>query len=445
MQKDKVLRTVLYLSAILSLAVFIIPKNKGLMRLATSGTDSSGDLYRMAKVRDFVAPVPADVETSDEDTGRAAESSIIAIGDSFFSVSRGCPRFTTQLGRATETPIFLVNPGTYEQPFEAMTRLYDRNGRAKMVLIESVERYLEMRFARPIDSHPSVAQTKRLVQGKDLDSWYTTDERYMFLLKNNVATRPTYEALNTAAFHWFGKISSSTPVYSLNPPFLFYEEETGLRAERPSLYAQHSDELVQRMASNISNMRDELRSLYGLDMVFMPIPNKLTIYGKFVDATPPLRRLHATASRCTGAPRRKDHSPLRGIPCLARTLVLCERYPLELSRHGYSSAASENSIVTATGALPQSNGAGTFCYGFLFRAEAATHLNETARGGTLRPPSVGCQERVRPVLGTPPTVAEAPPLVMEPPSETAIEPATGLRRHWAEWQSSGSDAARHYD
>jgi len=287
MQKDKALRTVLYLAAILSLAVFIIPKNKALMLLATSGSDISGDLYRFVKIKDFWAPTPAAVDTSAEDTGRAAESSIVAIGDSFFSASRGCPRFTTQLSKAIETPIFLTNPGIYEQPFRVIKRLRDHRDRMKVVLLESVERALETRFAQPVDPHPPSAPTKRLVQGKDLDSWFTTDERYIFLLKNNVATRPIFEALSTAGFHWFGKISSSTPVYSLKPPLLFFEEETGLGAENPSLYTQHSDALVQRMAHNIANLRDGLRSQYGLDMVFMPIPNKLTIYGKFADATTP--------------------------------------------------------------------------------------------------------------------------------------------------------------
>ncbi len=116
-----------------------------------------------------------------------------------------------------------------------------------------------------------------------MERCFTHAERnYQVLLSDAVFFAPVHELIQTCAFRWFGSISSSTPVYSLKPPFLFYVEET--TDKETGFYFSHSDSIIAAIADNLSMMNEELLRRYNTELVFMPIPNKYTIYHTMVNS-----------------------------------------------------------------------------------------------------------------------------------------------------------------
>ena len=91
-----------------------------------------------------------------------------------------------------------------------------------------------------------------------------------------------FRSVGTFAFRWFGIISNATPVYSLNHPFLFYVEET--TGQETGYYFPHSDSVIVAIAENLEMMNDALQRHYNAQLVFMPIPNKYTIYHTLVNS-----------------------------------------------------------------------------------------------------------------------------------------------------------------
>ncbi len=154
------------------------------------------------------------------------------------------------------------------------------------------DRYYNMPDLQRRDPDPSITQTEgmdqiRLSFWKKIEyRWFTkTELNYAFFLKNNLLTESLVDAWYTMLFRVFGKISDLTPVYSLDPPFLFNRPQ--VVKNRPSGYFYyHSDSLIARIADNIKAISDSLSHMYNLELVFMPVPNAFTIHHDLVTDYP---------------------------------------------------------------------------------------------------------------------------------------------------------------
>ena len=292
MKKGRFLLYIFYVSGLLGLAVFIISKNEYLMFKATERMYDEGDLYRFAKVRHFKVPTPVD-EYSDEDiTSPDLDSvSVFMIGDSFLGSSRGHKSLPTQLSEALGGYVHTVQAGDSTQYFNPMylfKKGHVRNSGPRVLILERVERYIVDEFMDPFDEDPQLDSTITPPEGRSgwdvvERRWFTDAEKnYQILLTNSRVTAPLIELWNTACFSVLGRISEQTPVYSMTPPFLFYEEEV-VRGKNTSFYYPHTDSLLARIADNIVLMSETMKSRYNTDLLFMAIPNSYTLYHKFIN------------------------------------------------------------------------------------------------------------------------------------------------------------------
>ncbi|MEO8167897.1 MAG: hypothetical protein ABI623_06600, partial [bacterium] len=110
------------------------------------------------------------------------------------------------------------------------------------------------------------------------------EQNYQIFLTSSSITSPVVELYKTGVFHLMGEISGMTPVYSLHPPFLFYYEETN--RDETSFYYNHSDSLISGIADNLEMLNETMQARFNTTLVFMPVPNKYTIYHKFVNNDP---------------------------------------------------------------------------------------------------------------------------------------------------------------
>ncbi|NJK87870.1 MAG: hypothetical protein HC906_19820 [Bacteroidales bacterium] len=73
-------------------------------------------------------------------------------------------------------------------------------------------------------------------------------------------------------------ISSSTPKYKLgNEPWLFYKENID------HFYTSYSDDDIRLICDNIKKLSELVKREYNLDFVFIPLPEKYTLYHKIVN------------------------------------------------------------------------------------------------------------------------------------------------------------------
>jgi hypothetical protein len=220
--------------------------------------------------------------------------SVFVIGDSFIESSRGHQPFPRQLSQALHVPIHSVQAGEstmYFNPLYLFRKCgVTRKGR-RIVLLERVERYIIDDFAYPLDEDADLkAPAEPVADQASWDviqrRWFTDAEKnYQIFLTGSFITSPAVELWNTAMFSALGRISEKTPVYSLTPPFLFYEEEVA-HNRTCGFYYPHSDSLIDDIADVLATLNERLKVEYDADLIFMPIPNAYTLYHKFINADP---------------------------------------------------------------------------------------------------------------------------------------------------------------
>ncbi len=292
MMKEKILRGVIGLAGILSLAVFVITKSEFLMDAVTQNMYTDGDLYRFTKVRAFKTPLSApDNDPSVERNPDPDTTSLIIIGDSFMETRRGHKPFPRLLADRLGMDVSVVYAGYAPQYFDPVYFCWNRSldpARKRIILLERVERYIINNYYFPSDEDTASFMEVRREYSK---SWMDEiEQRYFTDAETNVEvvlfssdiTSPIVEAWNTLRFNVLGQISDETPLYSLHPPFLFYKEETA-PGMHTSFYYPHPDRLVDQIADNLARMDSALRSNYNAVLLFMPIPSAYTLYHTMIN------------------------------------------------------------------------------------------------------------------------------------------------------------------
>lgn len=292
MIKEHVLRYGLYLAGILALGAFVIAKNESLMELATQQAYRNGDLYRLALVRDFKVDIPDLGESQDTGSARWSNQRIIFIGDSFSETCRGHRRLPEMIGSAAHEPVYHVTGNNFPEYFNPLYLFKEKHigsDKKRIVILERVERYILSTFGDELDVNPVVPESTAATVSSFTsfqERWFThAEQQYQFLLQSSGLTTPLLEAWNTTLFHFLGKISGETPVYSLHPPFLFYADET-VPDSASSFYFAHPDGLVEMIADNIAELQQTLADRYNAELVFMPVPSKYTLYHSLLNNDP---------------------------------------------------------------------------------------------------------------------------------------------------------------
>jgi hypothetical protein len=294
-QMDKAIKMLMYALGIAATSVFLISKNADALFKLTSYEYSFGDLYRFCKIKEFrpgkpICSMPVRLHDNIAQ-GDSIDSHLIfkdgdllLIGDSFSFCDWGQKPFHVQLSQGLGRPVFSIynhhHMHLWQCPYVFLAS--QTSNHSKTILIyEIVERSILENFSSPIktngiDSEINVSWRRQLKNAL----LSNTEERQETLLKHNCITSPVISFWNTAVFELFRQMPAETPLYSLDPPFLFFKDET------TCFQTVHDDELISRLANNIAEFNNTLSERFNCTLVFIPIPNKITIYSKLATKKP---------------------------------------------------------------------------------------------------------------------------------------------------------------
>ena len=245
-----------------------------------------GDTYRDVKLRPFRIRLPDPVggPLLQSPPGTTADERLIITGDSYLSENRGHEPFVRLLSAALREPVYFASftppgPVCLFRKEAAGTRA----GRGRVVVLERAERYLS-ELAKPETCAPVAepAQGARLVAQKLFTQIFQdSEERLRYFLLNSKLTAPLVSAWNTELYVRFGVLPSLSPAVSRDPPYLFSRLEVD-PALPTSFYFTHDDALISAIADGLERTANTLRSDYGAELLFVPIPNKYTLYHRLV-------------------------------------------------------------------------------------------------------------------------------------------------------------------
>jgi hypothetical protein len=295
--KEKILKIGLYSTSIIALFAFLAVRILPLFNFVMVEKKNPeyfeftkyGEQYYSCYIDHFKENLPKAVDKyrlSDRNPP-LKDADIIAFGDSFFDFSRQktvAERLHDSLSLSVHSEAgFLETKDWY--PLYYLNENKYQSDKKRILIYEVVERNIHDRFVLPHqlfnNEKQKVEKPVSLIFKKTRDFIFNSNSEKLFtvLLQGSYLTNWIYCKIATLKFDLFGYISARTPIYSLDEfqvPMLFYDITVN---DKPTgFYFNHTDEMIKTYCDNISDLSEKLMDNYNLKLIFVPVPNKYTIY-----------------------------------------------------------------------------------------------------------------------------------------------------------------------
>jgi acetyltransferase AlgX (SGNH hydrolase-like protein) len=293
-RRDRIFKILLFVLGGLASVFFLVTKNTAWLERAVGPDYRFGDLYSLNKIAVFKPAQPLtfgkDKDIDSIDRGETpGQNQLYFFGDSFGFADFGESTFWLQLSRKIGQPIFAIYNHSHTDLWQNPYRFFDtfapdaqQKRKLRVVIYEIAERQIDSQFAVPIpETKPSRRSPSRPPVPLSLKRLYFnllfhTETRHELLFKHNFVTRPFLAAWNTTIFRLFGRVSPETPLYSLNPPFLFFRDAVA------SFRTTHDKAAIDNLADNIARFERHLLERYNCSLRLVLVPNKISLYHKLV-------------------------------------------------------------------------------------------------------------------------------------------------------------------
>lgn len=283
--KNNIAKIIVYAAAVFSAAVFTVSRLPVLpdafLDMSYVGQERKGtlgDLYFMCRADYFKIPTPEFVDNFgiSSRNGGLNEADILVFGDSYFGGSRVFKNFPEMIQDSFGVNVHFERES---MPLKSLADYKPVSHKKRLFLYEATERRILEDFKNKHDIYTE----KRKLFSNILNSVVpkTIELNYLYLLQNSVLTSGIYSFVINLRFNAFGIISDLTPVYSKNPPFLFYYQN--VNNKNTSFYYKFSEAELSRTADNIKSLSDKLKNDYNLEFLFMPVPSSYTINHRIVN------------------------------------------------------------------------------------------------------------------------------------------------------------------
>ena len=245
-----------------------------------------GDLYYNNCIDNFKEDLPEQIRAyrlSDKNPD-VNEAKVLTYGDSYFNVSfqKTLPeRLTDTLNEGVFS--YNTQDPTQSNPFCLLNELsYKKTDKPRIFILESAERNIPSKYDQPYDIHCEKVYVANNTLRTKLWNEYifksSAEQLFNLVLKRSYLSYWIYSKFATLKFNWFGTISSLTPIYKDSPddPWLFYKKSVDNGPG--SFNYEFTNEEIERYASNLATLAEDLKQTFNLEMIFMAVPNKYTLY-----------------------------------------------------------------------------------------------------------------------------------------------------------------------
>jgi hypothetical protein len=293
---EKNLRRLIYIVGGICLFAFFAIRSFPLINFALSDKmdeethdfNTYGDLFYTNCINHFKQDFPVQVRKYrlSEKNPDVNEADILTFGDSFFDFSFQTT-FPERLSDTLNQKVFsfVTQDASQSNPFCVLNQgSYEKNSSPKYAIFESIERNIPYKFSQPYDIG-CVKNTPRKILYNEIHDFIfekNSEKLYALLLKRGYFVNHIYSFFVTLRFDLFGYISPTTNKYKMGKdPWLFYSLEYS--KDQGGFYYQYTDQEIKTYAENILLLSQGFKTKYNIDLIFMPVPNKYTIYHTMIN------------------------------------------------------------------------------------------------------------------------------------------------------------------
>lgn len=263
--------------AIMMFALFIVIGGKfpafGRMFVAEEPVGYiTGDQYRMCDLDRFREEIPVQKPSV---TVPLEKADVITLGDSFFNSALGSDLFANELARKAGLKVHNLHTDAFFEPqsypLSYLESIGYRGGKNRILLLESVERSV---LERGGTYNKLGASTNNELDALAFKMLKNNDVEYFF--KHNIFVYPLGKWLKNFRFEYLKIVDKSIGAYSENPAMLFYQRDIEFSK------LKKSEAMLDTTADNIARLSATLKKRYDIDLIYLVIPNKYSIYHGFV-------------------------------------------------------------------------------------------------------------------------------------------------------------------
>ncbi|MBN2522559.1 MAG: hypothetical protein JXB24_04760 [Bacteroidales bacterium] len=287
---EKVLKYLIYLAGIICLYAFISIRYLPLFNAALKedivenywDKTKFGELYYFSHILHFreygLPPAKEKFEYSIKHSS-ISDCDILAFGDSFFEFSRH-KQIPERLADDFNKKVHYVNN---DFPLDYLAQNNYKGTNPKLVIFERVERYIPVTFENRQTTHKIECEKKSFLRRSfnyilHKVFYPKSEELYDAMLKRSYLTTGIYSVISTVKFDLFHYISKLTPVYRKDGKnsWLFYHDQ--VNDEKTSFYYKHTQTEMDSICNNMADLAEKLKEEYNMDMIYLPLPAKYTLY-----------------------------------------------------------------------------------------------------------------------------------------------------------------------
>jgi len=296
--KEKILYWCMMVAGVISLFLYIGTRFLPMMNLILvekmdlelQEFTKFGDLYYNNCIADFKEDLPEQIRRyrlSDENP-EINDADLLTYGDSFFDISFQLTlpeRLTDTMNNRVFS--YITQDPYHSNPFCLLNDLeYKASPDPKIIIVESAERNIPNKYGIafdescnklyvPYDNFASKLLHQYIFKDND-------EQLFNLVLKRSYPTFEIFSWFTTLKFRWYGSISSLTPIYRTSPdPWLFYKNSVDNGPG--SFYYQFTSGEIDTYADNIALLSENLKTNYNLELRFMVVPNKYSVYSGLIN------------------------------------------------------------------------------------------------------------------------------------------------------------------
>jgi len=287
--KEKVLKILVYMTGGICLIAFLAIRfeslfNSLLLEPIVNGywdKTKYGELYYFSMISHFREPGLPPAQPKFEYSARQAsieEAEILTFGDSFFEFSR-VKQFGERIADDFNKKVHTINT---IRPLEYLESKNYHDTLPKLLILERVERGLPLDFEKKqvlqiekVSPDSKLSATDKIL---NMIFYSKSEELYDAMLKRSYLTTWIYSQIATIKLDLFGFITQLTPKYKKDGDYswLFYYDQ--VNEKKSSFYYQFTQEQIDSICDNMGDLAAQFKKEYNIDLVYLPLPAKYTIY-----------------------------------------------------------------------------------------------------------------------------------------------------------------------
>ncbi len=268
-----ILKLIIIIWISLAIVIIIGAKNKNLGKRLIYTEKNVGDLYMLSRLNLFKEEI---IQLNPKEDTSIENADIITAGDSFFNVANDSDTYSNILESKIELEVYNLLKSNYSKignPAKLLVAEGYNTFNKKTLILQTIERGAFFYGLEYYTEELNIPLRSDFIRKKNL---FFGNKKMTHLFTRTFFTYYLDKFVKFLRFNILQEIDVNIGEYSIENKMLFHTKGTKF------YYEKKNKKVMRKAIQFIVELKNELKEKYDIDMVFMIIPDKFSIYNDYV-------------------------------------------------------------------------------------------------------------------------------------------------------------------